>query len=75
MLSVTKVDLEVISNAKTYLFFKKGKRGGVSYISKRYSKDTNKFLKSYEPKKELIHIKYLDTTLFQCTSFKLGCNR
>ena len=25
-------------------------RGGVSYISKRYSKSNNKYLKSYDPK-------------------------
>ena len=34
-------------------------RGGVFYISKRYSKANNKYLKSYDPKQELKHI-YLD---------------
>ena len=36
-------------------------RGGVSYISNSYIKANNKYLKSYDPKKELRHIIYLDT--------------
>ena len=35
-------------------------KGGVSYISNRYSKADNKCLKSYDPKQELKHIMYLD---------------
>ena len=42
---MTKVELELISNADMYLFF-----DGVSYISKRYSKANNKYLKSYDQK-------------------------
>ena len=41
-------------------FFEKGHRGGVSYISQRYSKATNKSLKPYEPQQESKHIIYLD---------------
>ena len=33
-----------------YIFFEKGARGGISYIFNRYSKATNKYLKSYDPK-------------------------
>ena len=43
-----------------YIFFEKGTRGGVSYISNRYSKANNKYLKSYDPKQESKHIIYLD---------------
>ena len=39
---------------------KKGVRGGVSNISKRYSKANNKYLKSYDPKQESKSIIYLD---------------
>ena len=39
-----------------YIFFQKGTRGGVSYISNRYSKAKNKYLKSYNPKQESKHI-------------------
>ena len=45
ILNMTKVELELISNADMYLFF-----NGVSYISKRYSKANNKYLKSYDQK-------------------------
>ena len=39
-----------------YIFFEKGARGGISYIFSRYSKATNKYLKSYDPKQESKHI-------------------
>ena len=39
-----------------YLLFVEGMADGVSYISRRYSKASNKYLNSYDPKKEL---KYL----------------
>ena len=43
-----------------YIFFEKGTRGGISYISNRYSKANNKYLKSDNPKQESKYIKYLD---------------
>ena len=60
MLNMTKVELELISDLDMYIFFEKGMRGGVSYISNRYSKANNKYLKSYDPKQESKHIIYLD---------------
>ena len=56
MLSMTKVKLKLISDPDMYIFFRKCGRGGVSYISNRYSKGNNKYLKSYEPKQESKHI-------------------
>ena len=50
MLNMTKVELELIADLDMYLFFEEGMRGGVLYISKRYSKANNKYLKSYDPK-------------------------
>ena len=61
MLNMTKVVLELISNADMYLFFEKGMRSTVSYISKRYSEVNNKYLKCYYPKQESKYIIYLDT--------------
>ena len=43
-----------------YIFFEKGTRGGISYISNWYSKANNKCLKFYDPKQESKHIIYLD---------------
>ena len=37
MLSMTKVEVDFISDVDKYLVFEKRLRGGVSYISKRYS--------------------------------------
>ena len=61
MLNMTKMELELISVPDMYIFFEKGMRGGVSYISNRYSKANNKYLKSYDPKQESKHIIYLDS--------------
>ena len=58
ILNMTKVKLDFIPDPD--MFFEKGTRGGVSYISNRYSKANNKYLKSYDPKQELKHIIYLD---------------
>ena len=43
-----------------FMFFEKGTRDGISYISNRYSKSNIKYLKSYDPKQEPKHIIYLD---------------
>ena len=58
---MTKGILERISDADMYFLFGKFMRGGVSYISKRYSKASNKYLKSYEIKQESKHMLYFDT--------------
>ena len=63
MLNMTKVELELISDADKYLLFEKGIRGHVSYISKRRSQTNNKDLKSYDQKQEPKHIKYLDANI------------
>ena len=45
---------------------KKVTRGGVSYISNRYSKTNNKYLNSYDPTQESKHIIYLETNNLYC---------
>ena len=42
------------------IFLEKGTRGGISYISNRYRKANNNYLKSYDPKEESKHIIYLE---------------
>ena len=60
-----KVELELIPDADLNIFFEKDTRGGVSYISNRYSKAKNKYLKSYDPKQKSKHIIYLDANNLQ----------
>ena len=60
ILKMTKVKLELVPDPDMYIFFEKGTRGGISYISNRYSKANNKYLKSYDPKQESKHIICLD---------------
>ena len=52
----------IISDTGKYLIFEKDMRGGVSYISKRYSKANNKYLNSYDPNQKWKHIIYLDAS-------------
>ena len=47
MLNMSKVELELIPDPDMQIFFENGTRGGVFYISNRYSKGNNKYLKSY----------------------------
>ena len=59
MLKMTKVKLELIPDPDMHIFFEKGTRGVISYIFKRYSKATNKYLKPYDSKRESKDV-YLD---------------
>ena len=43
-----------------YLFIKKGLRGGISYIAKRYSKANKKYMKNHDPIKPSKFISYKD---------------
>ena len=58
-LKITTIKLELITDTEMYIFFEKGIRGGVSYISNRYTKANNKYLKPDDPKQESKHIIYL----------------
>ena len=60
MLKMKKLKLELLTDPDMYIFFEKGTGGGMSYISNRYSKANNKYLKSDDPKQELKHITYLE---------------
>ena len=60
MLKMTKVKLDFIPDPDMHIFFEKSTRGGISYISKRYSRATNKYLKPYDSKQESKDIIYVD---------------
>ena len=44
MLKMTKTEFELITDSDMNTFFEKSTRGGISYISNRYSKANNKYL-------------------------------
>ena len=46
------------------LFIEKGMRGGISYISKRYSKANNKYMKCYDSSEESKFVMCLDANSF-----------
>ena len=56
---MTKVELEKISDADIHLFIERGMRGGICFVSKRYSKANHEFCPDYDESKEKVYIKYL----------------
>ena len=60
MFDMTKVGLEVISDADMYFFVGKGMRGESSYISKRHSDANNIYGTYYGPTQESKRITYLE---------------
>ena len=61
MLKMTK---QLIIDPAVYIFFEKVTRGGISYISNRYSKVNKKYLKSFDSKRESRYIIYIETNNF-----------
>ena len=57
---MTKVKLEKISNPDIHLFIERGRRGGICYISKRYSQANNELCPEYDETKPKVYIKYFD---------------
>ena len=55
ILKMAKIKLALITDLSMYIFFGKGTRGGISYISKRYRKANKKYLK-YDSKEEAKHV-------------------
>ena len=60
MINMKKVELELVPAPDMFIFFEKDMRDESSYISSRYRKTKNRYLKSCDPKQELKHIVYLD---------------
>ena len=56
---MTGIELELISENDMYLFVEKEIRGGISYITKRFSKANNKYMKYYDDKNTSKFIIYL----------------
>ena len=56
--TMKKIELELIPGSQMSIFFEKGSRGEIFYISNNYRKASNKYLKPYDPKQESKHIIY-----------------
>ena len=59
-LKETKQKLQLLNDYDMLMFFKKGIRGGMTHIPKRYSEANNKYMKDYNPEKKSKFIQYLD---------------
>ena len=60
MLKMIGIKLDLISDIDMHLLIEIGMRGGISYISKRYSKANDKYMKCYDSSEESKFIMYLD---------------
>ena len=60
ILKMSGIKLDLISDIEIHLFIEKGTRGGISCISKRYSKANNRYMKCYDSSEESKFVTYLD---------------
>ena len=61
MLKMTNIKLKLMTDVDMYQFIEKGLCGGVSYITNRYGKANNKYMKEYDKKVSSKYIMYLDS--------------
>ena len=59
-LKMSGVEIELLTDPVVYLFIEEGLRGGISVISKRYSKANNPYIPNYNADKETSYEMYLD---------------
>ena len=60
MLKMTGIKLDLMPDIDMHLFIEKGMKGGISYVSKKYSKANNEYLKCYDSSEESRFIMHLD---------------
>ena len=59
-LKETGQELQLLYDYDMLMMFERGKRGGITRISKRYAEANNKYMKDYNPDKPSTYIQYLD---------------
>ena len=59
-LKMTGVHLELETGIDMHLFIEQGLRGGISTITHRYAKASNKDVPDYDPSQQSSHVTYLD---------------
>ena len=60
LLKITRAELKLITYIEIYSFFKKGLRGGISMMTKRYAKANNPQFPDYDSSKPNNWLLYLD---------------
>ena len=63
MLKMTKIELELMSDIDMFQFIKKGTRGGISSIIRRYGKANNKQMQNYVEELVMKYIMYTYTLI------------
>ena len=56
----TKQEIQLLKDYDMLMMFERGKRGGISHISKRYAEANNKYMKDFDETKPSTFIQYLD---------------
>ena len=60
-LEKTGITLDLITDPDTLLMFKRGIRGGITQVVKRYARANNKYMNDYDRKEPSKYLQYLDT--------------
>ena len=60
MLKMTNIKLELMTDIDMFQFIEKGMHGGISYITNRYRKANNKYMKENDEKAPSRYVTYLD---------------
>ena len=63
MLKMPKIELELMSDIDMFQFIKKGTRGGISSIIRRYGKANNKQMQNYVEELVIKYIMYTYTLI------------
>ena len=66
MLKMIGLELELISDIDIYFFVENGMRGGISYITKRYSSGNKKYMKCFDNSQSSKYIMYSNAYNLYC---------